>query len=657
MRTSIRFLLALLILFSMGSGVKCQVTQGEFQHVASISDQLGAPARVAIDRHDYLYVTDGFKKCIHRYDPTGAYLSSVSFEGNPVSVAVSDDDILYIGDGNTGNIYKMDQTGAASLFYSGCGFPNDMVFSPQGQLYVSDSKFDKVLAINQGGELIQTIGAGTLHYPTGIAFDARNNHVIVGVQGAVTGNLQTRVYIYETNGTLVSSFGSYGYADGRFYRVQGITSGRCGNIYVCEPFQGNVSVFSEEGTFITRFGEFGTQSGQLNVPMDVAFDSQDRVILASMNNGAVEVFSINDPLPSATLPNLFQILCEGETTGVPVQFTGSAPWSFTYTRNNGNPVTVNNVTTNPYLLTLSQAGTYKITALSDAIQQGHCFSGGVTLEVTPAPTALMLSHLDSICEGQNAEIPVQLSGTPPWTIQYIYNDLSPVSVTASSSPFYLKVSEPGYYLLQSVSDVHCTNSTQDEMFQLKVAPKPLPSFTYAATSLTISFINTSTGVSGCYWNFGDGHSSSQLSPVHHYEDPGVYSVSMYAWNPLCKAKKTIRTVVVSEQGNGSDMVTKESEPGISLNSDLLQTDIQIFPNPTQGIAFIEISGGLPSDLQIEVINPTGQCVLSRRTEVMGSTLENQTTEPLDLSSFAGGIYTVRLVSAGLLKTFKLVLNP
>lgn len=46
--------------------------------------------------------------------------------------------------------------------------------------------------------------------------------------------------------------------------------------------------------------------------------------------------------------------------------------------------------------------------------------------------------------------------------------------------------------------------------------------------LTVQFTNLSTGTwESLYWDFGDGHSSTDENPSHVYENDGVYTVSLY----------------------------------------------------------------------------------------------------------------------------------
>lgn len=47
---------------------------------------------------------------------------------------------------------------------------------------------------------------------------------------------------------------------------------------------------------------------------------------------------------------------------------------------------------------------------------------------------------------------------------------------------------------------------------------------------TVEFTNTTNGATDAYWQFGDGLTSNRLSPVHEYEEPGDYIVTLSVTN-------------------------------------------------------------------------------------------------------------------------------
>jgi gliding motility-associated-like protein len=70
----------------------------------------------------------------------------------------------------------------------------------------------------------------------------------------------------------------------------------------------------------------------------------------------------------------------------------------------------------------------------------------------------------------------------------------------------------------------------------------------ACAGSTIPFTNLSGGATGHQWDFGDGGSSSAVSPTHTYASPGVYTVTLVADNPLtCNGTDAVsRTVRVED---------------------------------------------------------------------------------------------------------------
>lgn len=62
--------------------------------------------------------------------------------------------------------------------------------------------------------------------------------------------------------------------------------------------------------------------------------------------------------------------------------------------------------------------------------------------------------------------------------------------------------------------------------------------------LTVHFDNKSTGtINSFMWDFGDGTSSTEHSPIHCYEEPGVYTVTLKATGPMESFTKEVKGLV------------------------------------------------------------------------------------------------------------------
>ena len=81
-------------------------------------------------------------------------------------------------------------------------------------------------------------------------------------------------------------------------------------------------------------------------------------------------------------------------------------------------------------------------------------------------------------------------------------------------------------------------------------PRPIAAFTQDVTSgqvpLTVRFTNQSNGTfTSAAWNFGDGQSSSEISPIHTFNNPGLYNVTLTVTGPGGSSNVTRQINVLS----------------------------------------------------------------------------------------------------------------
>jgi hypothetical protein len=110
--------------------------------------------------------------------------------------------------------------------------------------------------------------------------------------------------------------------------------------------------------------------------------------------------------PSATITGEFEI-CEGASTNIPVTLTGTSPWTITYQHNIDEPVTVDFITQNPYLLKVSKDGSYSIEEVTDGNDCAGSGSGLAEITVNPAPDVNIL-NLGTIYTIQSPPIPLEM---------------------------------------------------------------------------------------------------------------------------------------------------------------------------------------------------------------------------------------------------------
>ncbi len=608
-RTCIFFLIAI----AFCNNLNAQEVSYAPSHLFSVTQGLHSPVRIAIDNRDIIYVTDALQKNIARYDTLGTLLGVIEPGGAPISIAINNNNQIFIGDGKSGAILKLDEVGVATEIYTETVFPSSMAFgSDNSLLYVVDSKLKKVIVLDLDGNVIQIIGDGVFLSPTGIAVDTDNDRVYVSEHGGLgTGFKPTvKIWIFDLEGNLLDSYGKHGKLEGQFYRIQGLAIGRCGSLYATDPFQGTVSIFTKSG-FNTRFGEYGNQPGNLNVPLDIAIDSRQHIWVTSMNNGTLEVYSINVTGPTSHISSVSPSICTGESTDIKIAFTGTSPWTFTYTIDGLNPETINNTTNNPYILTVTDTGLYEVTALSDASSESTCFSGSVDISLNPLP-AVNLGTDITTCETYTLDAGTSFSS-------YLWND--------GSTNQTLEVHSTGTYSVTVTDAGGCQNSDEIEV---AVNPLPVPEFIYTKNYLEVEFVNNSTNANTYLWDFGDDKTSIEMNPVHIYKNQGIYKVNLTVTSDNCSNAVSTTT----------DLSVAAFEGDFA----------KIYPNPSNGVFTIEIYNPFNSEIEIGIVSTTGQRVYSKKYQ------NPKVIEQIDLSAFLDGIYRIEFTSKDLTKVYKIVIN-
>jgi PKD repeat protein len=92
-------------------------------------------------------------------------------------------------------------------------------------------------------------------------------------------------------------------------------------------------------------------------------------------------------------------------------------------------------------------------------------------------------------------------------------------------------SQPGTYAATLIVSNAIGSDTFAVNAAVVVSAPPTVNFTTDVTDLTVQFVNTSMGATGGFlWNFGDGNTSTELSPKHTYAHEGIFTVTLIASN-------------------------------------------------------------------------------------------------------------------------------
>lgn len=157
----------------------------------------------------------------------------------------------------------------------------------------------------------------------------------------------------------------------------------------------------------------------------------------------------------------------------------------------------------------------------------------------------------------------------------------------------------------------------------------VPNYNFVASpsSTTVNFANASFWATEYHWDFGDGTTSTEKSPIHDYAQPGLYTVTLVAKN-WCSANTYVQEVAAG--------VTGTQEPARDV--------FTAAPNPTNGVFNLNLKKESGADVRIS--NLSGQLLFERH-------LDNGKTQ-FDLNRFGKGVYVLQVVSEGQVYSEKIV---
>jgi PKD repeat protein len=235
------------------------------------------------------------------------------------------------------------------------------------------------------------------------------------------------------------------------------------------------------------------------------------------------------PLPTAIISG-GGIICNGGTGSLFVDFTGTGPYVFTYAINGVSQAPVNTAS-DPYTLSVTQAGTYTIVNVSDATGCNNNGFGSAFISYYPKPTGI-ISGGTTLCRGASATLTMTFTGTPPYTFTYT-DGTTPLTVPNFPGAVYTVSVTPtvtSTYTLTSLTDANsCTGTISGSAL---ITVNDPASLTLGGTNLTCNNDNTGAvdltatgnGPFGFVWS-GPGGFTANTEDLSGLK-AGTYSVTV-----------------------------------------------------------------------------------------------------------------------------------
>ncbi|MES2778277.1 MAG: PKD domain-containing protein, partial [Bacteroidota bacterium] len=207
----------------------------------------------------------------------------------------------------------------------------------------------------------------------------------------------------------------------------------------------------------------------------------------------------------------------------------------------------------------------------------------------------------------------------------------------------------------------CTDSYMDTVV---LTPLCSASFTLATDTTTpfhFFLLNTSIirPTSTFFWTFGDGGTSTLMTPAHTYASFGRYYVCLTVADSVCTSTycdsigmdSTGRLLKGGAFGFETlDFTTVSTTTGTAEVNAL--TECTIYPNPSNGDVHIDFTLQKATPLTLQVTDITGKVVFSQKVDAPSG----RYTETIDMRDFKSSTYFLSIISTDGQKNYKLIKN-
>ena len=235
--------------------------------------ELNQPMDIEFDSSDNFWVLEVGNHRLQKFSQDGTFISKFGSYGT--------------GDGQ---------------FYS----PKDFAIDPSGNIWVADTNNNRIQKFDSSGNFLLKFGSEgcqTIQNDGTITGDTHNGKFCnpVSLDFDSSGNLYVadhnnrRIQQFDSSGTYLTSFGSYGTTDGKFINPHFMTIDSSDYIYVGDRERNNVQVFDDSFNF--RYAITG-----LSDPKDIVIDTLKRLLVAY--NHAVNVYTSSNSTAAASSTTL-----------------------------------------------------------------------------------------------------------------------------------------------------------------------------------------------------------------------------------------------------------------------------------------------------------------------------------------------------------------
>jgi YD repeat-containing protein len=204
--------------------------------------------------------------------------------------------------------------------------------------------------------------------------------------------------------------------------------------------------------------------------------------------GVISFAGVSSCNASATVSG-DQTIFSGQTAAIVVAFTGTAPWSITWS----DGLSQNGITQNPLTRNVSPSTTtnYTVTSITDGASCTGTSNGSARVTVQACNASATVSGGGSITIGQSAQIQASLLGTAPWNITWS-DGVQQTGINTNAWQRTVSPTATTIYRITSMTDATgCAGSSGSSTATINVAPLPAPASIQATTTANTLMVSMS----------------------------------------------------------------------------------------------------------------------------------------------------------------------
>ncbi len=283
------------------------------------------------------------------------------------------------------------------------------------------------------------------------------------------------------------------------------------------------------------------------------------------------------------------------------------------------------------------AGTVNISLTAIGAQGCQEVTDELTVFFIQAPSVEIMGDTE-ICEGNQAEVTLQFSGTGPWEVD-LGEGFDEITSDESTYLLSLDPDETSTYIIYSLADASGCAVHDAAEFTISVLTVPQapampvgPDDVDYVETTTTSYITDEVELADAYvW---------QLTPESAGEIVSDGKEVEIQWNTdfIGQADLSVRAIGVCGESLNSEALNITLKNTIGLDEIAGINRIAIYPNPSSGLVNLEFNITIAQEIDIVISNQLGQVVHKFTKE----TAVGPMSETIDLSQLNNGIYLINI---------------